>query len=41
MFIKKKFIHAYGSKKKVIIMDIKKTIGLIRKTAKLEIIGVK
>tara|TARA_B100001057_G_scaffold497456_1_gene601605 strand:+ start:1280 stop:1996 length:717 start_codon:yes stop_codon:yes gene_type:complete len=38
---KKKLIHAYGPKKKVIIMDIKKTIGLIRKTAKLEIIGVK
>ena len=38
---KKKLIHAYGPKKKVIIMDIKKTINLIKKTAKLEVIGVK
>tara|TARA_X000000950_G_scaffold120100_1_gene150548 strand:- start:1094 stop:1771 length:678 start_codon:yes stop_codon:yes gene_type:complete len=37
----KKLIHAYGPKKKVIIMDIKQTISLIRKTAKLEVIGTK
>ncbi len=38
---KKKLIHAYGPRKKVIIMDTKKTINLIKKTAKLEVIGVK
>tara|TARA_B100000579_G_C22768728_1_gene822877 strand:- start:664 stop:1380 length:717 start_codon:yes stop_codon:yes gene_type:complete len=38
---KKKLIHAYGPKKKVIVMDIKKTINLIKKTAKLEVIGIK
>ena len=38
---KKRLIHAYGPKKKVIIMDIKKTINLIKKTAKLEVIGIK
>ena len=38
---RKKLIHAYGPKKKVIIMDIKKTISLIKKTAKLEVIGIK
>tara|TARA_B100001057_G_scaffold176706_1_gene177539 strand:+ start:1095 stop:1811 length:717 start_codon:yes stop_codon:yes gene_type:complete len=38
---KEKLIHAYGPKKKVIIMDIKKTINLIKKTAKLEVIGIK
>ena len=38
---KKKLIHAYGPKKKVIVMDIKKTISLIKKTAKLKVIGVK
>ncbi len=38
---KKKLIHAYGPKKKVIIMDVKKTINLIKKTAKLEVIGIK
>ena len=38
---KSKLIHAYGPKKKVIIMDIKKTINLIEKTAKLKVIGVK
>ena len=38
---KKKLIHAYGPKKKVIIMDIKKTINLIEKTAKLQVIGIK
>ena len=34
---KKKFIHAYGPKKKVLIMPIKKTIYLISKTAKLDV----
>ena len=34
---KKKFIHAYGPKKKVLIMPIKRTIDLISKTAKLEV----
>ena len=38
---KKKLIHAYGPKKKVIIMDIEKTINLIKKTAKLQVIGIK
>ena len=41
MFVKKKLIHAYGPKKKVVIMDIKKTINLIKKTAKLKVIGIK
>ena len=34
---KKKFIHAYGPKKKVLIMSIKQTINLISKTAKLKV----
>ena len=38
---KKKLIHAYGPRKKVIIMDIKKTINLIKRTAKLDVIGNK
>ncbi|WP_075482949.1 NlpC/P60 family protein [Candidatus Pelagibacter communis] len=38
---KRRLIHAYGPKKKVIIMDIKKTINLIKKTARLEVIGIK
>jgi len=33
----KKFIHAYGPRKKVLIMDTKKTINLIYKTANLKI----
>ena len=32
-------IHAYGPKKKVIIMEIKKTITEIEKKAKLKIIS--
>ena len=32
---KSKFIHAYGPKKKVIIMPTKSTINLIYKTANL------
>ena len=38
---RKKLIHAYGPKKKVIVMDIKKTVSLIKKTAKLKVIGIK
>ena len=38
---KKKLIHAYGPKKKTIIMNISKTIKLIKKTANLEVISVK
>ena len=34
---KKRLIHAYGPKKKVLIMDIKKTIKLINETAKLSV----
>ena len=34
---KKRFIHAYGPKKKVLIMPTKQTINLIFKTAKLEV----
>ena len=34
---KKSFIHAYGPRKKVLIMPTKTTIKLIEKTAKLEI----
>ena len=33
----KKLIHAYGPKKKVIIMPIKQTIDLIEKTANLRV----
>ncbi len=33
----KQLIHAYGPKKKVIIMPILKTVGLIQRTAKLKI----
>ncbi len=38
---KKKLIHAYGPKKKVIIMGINQTIRIIKKTAKLKVIGIK
>ena len=34
---KKKFIHAYGPRKKVLIMSTKETINLIYKTAKLKV----
>ena len=37
----KKLIHAYGPKKKTIIMDIQKTIKLIKKTANLKVISIK
>jgi len=33
----KKLIHAYGPKKKVLIMPIKQTIDLIEKTANLRV----
>ena len=38
---KSKLIHAYGPKKRVLIMDINKTIKLIKKTAKLNVIGIR
>ena len=34
-------IHAYGPKKKVLIMNIKKTLKLIEKKAKLQVIGIR
>ena len=37
----KRLIHAYGPRKKTIIMDISKTIKLIKKTANLEVVSVK
>ena len=37
----KKLIHAYGPRKKTIVMDIKKTIETIKKTANLNVISVK
>ena len=37
----KKLIHAYGPRKKVLIMNILKTLDLIKKTAKLKVIGVR
>ena len=36
---RKKLIHAYGPKKKVIVMNIKKTINDIRQNANLNMIG--
>jgi len=38
---KKKLIHAYGPKKKVLIMDVRKTIELVRRTANLKLIVIK
>ena len=38
---KNKLIHAYGPLKKTVIMDIKKTIKKVEKTAKLKVIGIK
>ena len=35
----KLLIHAYGPKKKVIIMNINKTIKEIKRNAKLDVIG--
>ena len=37
----KDLIHAYGPRKKVLIMNIFKTLNLIEKTAKLKIIGIR
>ena len=37
----KKLIHAYGPRKKTLIMDIQKTIKLIKKTTNLNVIAVK
>ena len=34
-------IHAYGPKKKVLFMNVKKTLKLIKKTAKLKVIGIR
>ena len=38
---KSRLIHAYGPKKKVLYMDIKKTFKLIERTAKLKVIGIR
>jgi len=38
---KKKLIHAYGPKKKTLVMDIQKTINLIKKTANLNVVSIK
>ena len=38
---KKKLIHAYGPLKKVVVMDIKKTINRIKRTADLEVTSVR
>ena len=38
---KSKLIHAYGPMKKVVVMDIKKTINRIKKTAGLEVTSVR
>ena len=37
----KKLIHAYGPRKKTLIMNIQKTIKLIKKTAKLKVVSIK
>ena len=37
----KKLIHAYGPRKKTVIMNISNTIKLIRKTANLKVISIK
>ena len=38
---KSKLIHAYGPMKKVIVMDIKKTINRIKRTANLDVTSVR
>ena len=38
---KKKLIHAYGPMKKTVVMNIKKTIEKIKKTAKLKVLSIK
>jgi hypothetical protein len=37
----KKLIHAYGPKKKTLVMNVAQTIKLIKKTANLEVVSVK
>jgi len=37
----KNLIHAYGPRKKVLIMNILKTLALIKKTSKLKVIGIR
>jgi cell wall-associated NlpC family hydrolase len=37
----KKLIHAYGPKKKTLIMNISQTVKIIKKTANLEVVSVK
>ena len=37
----KKLIHAYGPKKRTLVMDIRETVELIKKTANLKIIAIK
>ena len=38
---KNKLIHAYGPMKKVVVMDIKRTIEIIKRTAKLNVTSVR
>ena len=38
---KKFLIHAYGPKKKVLIMNINKTLKLIKEKARLQVIGIR
>ena len=38
---KNKLIHAYGPLKKVVVMDIKKTINRIKRTADLDVTSVR
>ena len=38
---KKNLIHAYGPKKKVVIMNINKTLKIIKKTSNLNLISIK
>ena len=38
---KNKLIHAYGPLKKVVVMDIKKTINRIKRTANLDVTSVR
>ena len=38
---KNKLIHAYGPRKKTVIMEIDQTIKIIKKTANLNVIGIK
>ena len=38
---KNKLIHAYGPMKKVVVMDIKKTINRIKRTANLDVTSIR